>query len=151
MSEETTQNFPGDDLRGIHARFDSIDGRLTSLEDKVDRRLQDTRPIWELVLTRLDAIEGKMGGLEGKMVNLEGKMGGLEGKVGSIEGKVGGIEGKVDSIEGKVDSIEIEMRRGFRRLERMVGQLSKDVIEVRAAQSDLDSRMDKLEDERAQR
>jgi hypothetical protein len=116
MNEETTQNFPGDDLRGIHARFDSIDGRLTALEDKVDRRLQDTRPIWEQVLAKLN-----------------------------------GLETKVDGLEVKVGSIETEMRRGFRKLDRQMSALAGDVIEVRVAQHDLESRMDKIEDERAQR
>ncbi len=123
MSEETTQNFPGDDLRGIHARFDSVDGqlgsldeRLTALEDKVDRRLQETRPIWEQVLAKLD-----------------------------------GLETKVDGLEVKVGGIETEMRRGFRRLDRQMSGLAVDVLEVRVAQHDLESRMDKLEDERAQR
>jgi|SRR5687767_7855970 len=116
MSEETTQNFPGGDSAQILALLTSIDGRLAALEDKVDRRLQDTRPIWEQVLARLDAVDGRMGNLEGKMGNLE-----------------------------------TEMRSGFRRLERMVGVLTDDVLEVRADQRDLDRRMDKLEDEGAQR
>jgi hypothetical protein len=115
MSEETTQNFPGDDLKGLHARFDSIDGRLTTLEDKVDRRLQETRPIWEQVLAKLD-----------------------------------GLEIKVDGLEAKVDGLETEMRRGFRRLDRHTGVLAGDVITVRAAQHDLERRMDKLEAEHAQ-
>ena len=110
MSEDPTQNLPQDGLRQILARLDSIDsrlsnvenrlsnveGRLSALEDKVDRRLQETRPIWEQVLTRLD-------------------------------------------------SLEIEMRTGFRRFGRQVGQLAKDVMEVRADQNDLDRRMDQLE------
>lgn len=102
MSEEVTRDFSGGDLQGIHARFDSIDGRLTALEDKVDRRLQETRPIWEQVLAKLE-------------------------------------------------NLEIEVRSGFRKLERQTGQLAVDVIEVRGYQKDLEKRMDRLEDERAQR
>ena len=56
MSEELTQGLPQDGVRLILARLDSIDSRLDSLEtrlsaleDKVDRRLQETRPIWEKV------------------------------------------------------------------------------------------------------
>ncbi len=120
MSEETTQNFPGDDVRGIHARFDSIDGRLTTLEDKVDRRLQETRPIWEQVLAKLN---------------------GLEIKVDSLGAKV-------DGLEAKVDGVETEVRRGFRRLEHHMEVLAGDVVAVRAAQHDLDRRMEKLEAER---
>ena len=71
MSEETTQNLPQDNLRLILARLDSIDSRLsnvesrlTTLEDKVDRRLQETRPIWEQVLVRLDSFEGRLDSFE---------------------------------------------------------------------------------------
>jgi predicted nuclease with TOPRIM domain len=60
MSEDVTQQLPNDALRQILARFDSIDSRLTALEDKVDRRLQETRPIWEQVLTRLTAVEEQL-------------------------------------------------------------------------------------------
>jgi tetrahydromethanopterin S-methyltransferase subunit G len=96
MSEEPTQDLPQDGVRLILARLDSVDERLTTLEDRVDRRLQETRPIWEQVLARLD-------------------------------------------------SLESEVRTGFRRIERNVGTLIKDVLEVRADQRDLEDRMDKIE------
>lgn len=96
MSEEPTQNLPQDGVGQILARLDSIDTRLTAIEDKVDRRLQETRPIWEQVLARLD-------------------------------------------------SLESEVRTGFRRIERNVGMLIKDVLEVRADQRDLEKRMDTIE------
>jgi hypothetical protein len=57
MSEELTQQLPNGETRIILARLDSIDTRLTALEDKVDRPLQETRPIWEHVLARLEKIE----------------------------------------------------------------------------------------------
>jgi hypothetical protein len=38
------------------------------------------------------------------------------------------------------------MRVGFRRLSREIGVLSKDSVELRSAQNDLEARMDKLED-----
>jgi hypothetical protein len=63
MSEDITQNLPNDNMRLILARLDSIDSRLTTLEDKVDKRLQETRPIWENALaqiaeTRTEMFEG---------------------------------------------------------------------------------------------
>jgi chromosome segregation ATPase len=62
MSEETTQNMP--DGRSfeerVFARFDALDARLTTLEERVDARLHETRPIWEAVLSRLDNIESEM-------------------------------------------------------------------------------------------
>ena len=44
-------------LTQVHTRALSLDARLTSLEDKVDARLRETRPIWEGVLQRLTQIE----------------------------------------------------------------------------------------------
>ena len=47
-------------------RLDSLKARLTTLEDKVDARLYDTRPIWEAVLSRLDTIEMRLGRMDAK-------------------------------------------------------------------------------------
>jgi tetrahydromethanopterin S-methyltransferase subunit G len=74
MDEETTRNLPQDNLGRILVRLDSIDSRLgnvenrlsgvenrlATLEEKVDRRLQETRPIWEQVLVRLDGFEKRL-------------------------------------------------------------------------------------------
>jgi len=91
MSEETTQNLPQDNLGLILVRLDSIDSRLgnlesrmsnvenrlsnvenrlSTLEEKVDRRLQETRPIWEQVLVRLDGVESRVQALEGEVTGL---------------------------------------------------------------------------------
>ncbi|HEX6182329.1 MAG TPA: hypothetical protein VFZ44_00350 [Pyrinomonadaceae bacterium] len=67
MSEDRTQNLPRGDLgevlsllRSIDGRLTAVETRLTTLEDKVERRLQDTRPIWEQVLTRLTEVEERL-------------------------------------------------------------------------------------------
>ena len=78
MSEETTQPLPNDILKLIGARFDSmdkrldsidsnvrsLDGRLTAVEEKVDRRLQETRPIWEGVLAELKEMNKRLTAVE---------------------------------------------------------------------------------------
>ena len=50
MSEDRRQQLPDGDIRqvlallgSINTRLDSMDARLTALEEKVDRRLQETR------------------------------------------------------------------------------------------------------------
>ncbi|HEV7893638.1 MAG TPA: hypothetical protein VGP08_23690 [Pyrinomonadaceae bacterium] len=60
MSEDRTQNLPQGDLGEILSLVRSMDTRLTALEDKVEHRLYDTRPIWEQVLTRLTAVEEQL-------------------------------------------------------------------------------------------
>ena len=117
MSEEPTQNLPQDGVSLILTRLDSIDSRLTTLEDKVDRRLQDTRPMWEQVLVRLDAVEGQLVSFGSRM----------------------------DGFEKRLDDFGNELRSSLRSFERQVGRLAEDVLKVRADQRGLEDRMDKLE------
>lgn len=44
-------------MSSLESRVASVDARLTSLEDKVDARLREMRPIWEGVQQRLTEIE----------------------------------------------------------------------------------------------
>ncbi len=60
MSEDATQNLPNGDLKLILSRLDSIDKRFGTLEEKVDRRLQETRPIWESVLEQLKEVNTRL-------------------------------------------------------------------------------------------
>jgi predicted nucleic acid-binding Zn-ribbon protein len=124
MSEELTQPLPQDGVRLILARLDSIDSRLTTLEDKVERRLQDTRPIWEQVLVRLEAVEGQLISFDGRMVSFGSRM---------------------DGFETRLDDFGSELRSSLRSFERQVGQLAEDVLKVRADQRGLEKRMDEIE------
>ena len=124
MSEEPTHDLSRDGvglilarLDSIDSRLDSVEGRLSALEEKVDRRLQETRPIWEQVLVRLD-------GVEGQLVNFDGRF---------------------DGFEKRLDGFENELRSSLRSFERQVGRLAEDVLKVRADQRGLEDRMDKLE------
>ena len=75
MSEDITHGLPRrsfeervlSELSGIRQGLTGLDPRLTSLEDKVDARLSETRPIWEGVLARLTTIESRLGGVESEL------------------------------------------------------------------------------------
>lgn len=142
MSEELTKNLPRDDLSRILALLSSMNERLIALEDKVDRRLQETRPIWEQVLSRMEAFETRMEAFETRM-------GAFEARMGAFETRMETFEARLDSFEARLENLETEMRSGFRKLERQIGLLAEDVITVRADQRDLERRMDKLESETA--
>jgi predicted nuclease with TOPRIM domain len=51
-------------------RLTSLDERMTSLEDKVDARLRETRPIWEGVQQRLTEIESALSELNRQLKTL---------------------------------------------------------------------------------
>lgn len=98
MSEETTKHLPDGDLNRILARLDSIDARLTTLADKVDRRLQETRLIWEQVLA-------KLGNLENEMRNGFRK---LERQVGLLAEDVLIVRADQRDLEKRVNKLEPE-------------------------------------------
>ena len=75
MSEDTTQDMNGARSfeERIMARFDAMEARmerfelrLTGLEEKVDRRLMETRPIWEAVQAKLEELSEKFDRLNDK-------------------------------------------------------------------------------------
>jgi predicted nuclease with TOPRIM domain len=78
MSEDPTQNLPNSDLKlilvrldSIDARLDSINTRLTTLEDKVERRLLETRPIWESVLEQLKEMSAQLTEVNVRLTRVE--------------------------------------------------------------------------------
>ena len=140
MSEEITRQLPGDVLKLILARFDSMDkrfdsvdarfdsvdkrfdsvearldsmdGRLTTVEEKVDRRLQEARPIWERALAEIAGL-------------------------------------RAETQEG-FENVRSELNHGLRRVERQVDILNHNILEVRGDLRYLDERVTKLESEPTQ-
>ncbi len=107
-------------IEALDAKVEALDQRVEALDQKVEARLRDTTPMWEVVVSRLDTVIAEQ-------VNHSRRLDAIEVKLG-----------RLDVIEG-----EIRQLRG--RNERMIGELSRDVVEVRAAQHDLEGRLEKLE------
>jgi chromosome segregation ATPase len=100
MSEETTQNLPNGngDLRRILARLDSIDTRLATLEEKVDRRLQETRPIWESVLEQLKEVNTRLTRVEDENKDFRRMFRSAFSDISRIQGD---LEDRLDKLEGR--------------------------------------------------
>ena len=98
MSEETTQNLPNGDLKQILARLDSIDNRLVTLEEKVDRRLQETRPIWESVLEQLKEVNVRLTRVEDENKDFRRMFRSAFSDISRIQGD---LEDRLDKLEGR--------------------------------------------------
>ena len=60
MSEDLTRNLPSSFEERVLSELAAINARLISLEEKVDLRLRETRPIWEGVQNQLKGIEKQL-------------------------------------------------------------------------------------------
>jgi len=98
MSEEITQNLPNDDLKQILARLDSIDKRLGTLEERVDRRLQETRPIWESVLEQLKEVNTRLTRVEDENKDFRRMFRSSFSDISRIQGD---LEDRLDKLEGR--------------------------------------------------
>lgn len=97
-----------DRVTSIEGHITSLEGRMNALEEKVDRRMQETRPIWEAVLKRLDAVEVRMAGLESEV-----RMGvrQIDRRVEILAVDVLELRGSHHELEGRVDKLEPESKR----------------------------------------
>lgn len=130
MSEDRTQQLPDGDMRqvlallgSINTRLDSMDARLTALEEKVDRRLHDTRPIWEQVLSRLTEIEARLTNVETRLT--------------SVEERLTNVETRLEAVESEV----YDLGRKFR-------VFNADILKLQDRREDLGERLRRLESER---
>jgi tetrahydromethanopterin S-methyltransferase subunit G len=78
--DDTTKQLPTEDkldslITLVHHLTDSvknIDSRLESLEQKVDPRLQETRPIWESVQAQLKEMSMRLDDIDTRLDKIEG-------------------------------------------------------------------------------
>ena len=141
MSENLTQPLPNDGVQLILASLENLNGRMTgledrmvSLEDKVDRRLQATRPIWEQVLSRLDGVDARLNSIEARLDRIEARLDSIEVRLDSIEARLDKIEARLDKVESEVYSLN----RKFR-------VFTDDMLKVQDKQEDIEERVTKLE------
>lgn len=93
------------------------------------------------ILARLDSIDSRLSNVENRLSTVENRLSTLEDKVDRRMQETRPIW---EQVLSRLDSLENEVRTGFRRIDRHVGLLTKDVLEVRADQRDLENRLDQL-------
>lgn len=128
MNKENTADLTQDEkldlilaeIRVMKSDIRGLDVRLTSLEAKVEDRLLDTRPLWEVINARTEMI---------------------------VE-RVTRIEEQNARIEERVARIEEQNERtieALRQIDSKLEVMTHDVLDVRAAQRILASRVYALE------
>ncbi len=83
-------------LSGVEGRLLSLEERHTQLEEKVDRQLVETRPIWEAVLARLDTLEQEV---KAGFHNLNRRVGILSDDINQLRADSLGHEKRLAELE----------------------------------------------------
>jgi DNA repair ATPase RecN len=118
MSEDRTQELPGGDMKQVlalltsmNARLESMDARLPTLEEKVDRRLQDTRPIWEQVLSRLTDIETRLTNVETRLDSIEKRLEKVESEVYDLGRKFRVFNADILKLQDKQEDFDERLQQ----------------------------------------
>lgn len=110
MSEDLTKKLPKGDDRVV-SMLQQIDSRLQNLEQKVEERLYDTRPIWEKIIADIARLQ------EGQTR--------LEGDVHEIKVSIRDIYYKMDVLNETMLNVQAKHRDVDRRVRELEGKHQK--------------------------
>ena len=134
MSNNLTESLNeslGGKVDRLIAVVQSMDSRLETLDEKVDKRLRETQPIWESVQAQISELRESQQSL-------------LDSHRSLVE-DVGALRADVAGLRAEVASLRADTEKGFRtfdrRMERQIGEFER----LHAYQRDLEDRVDKIE------
>jgi len=111
MSEDITRrNMPeGSSFEErVFILLNAMNDRLTALEEKVDARLRETRPIWEGVLERLIAIESQLANVEARLDKIDDQLEAFNDKMDVLNDNTFDMRADHKSLKKRVIKLEGE-------------------------------------------
>ena len=160
-------------FKGLDQKVEALDAKVVALDQRVEalgQRVEALEQKVEALEQKVGALDQKVEALDQKVEALDQKVEALDAKVEALDQRVEALDAKVEarlrdttpmwevvvsrldtivaeqaSQGRRLDVIETELRQLRRRIEGMIAELSRDVVEVRAAQHDFEGRLEKLE------
>ena len=143
----------------VFARFDLLDDRFgRELSDvtirigKLEERQFDTKPIWERALAAIVEIHDELKGINSRLNGMDQRFDAVDLRFESMDQRFDAIDLRFDvmnksfaAIDARFDKQDIDTEDNFRGLERKLDVLNKDILELRADQRYVDSRLEKIE------
>jgi chromosome segregation ATPase len=121
--EERLQNVEGR-LQNVEVSQDAFKTQLENLDAKVEKRLQDTRPIWESVQARLADLDKKFDG------------------IGELRTE---MDSRFTKLDTDIQELRTETASGFRATGRKIGVLVENLVSLTADIRELQDRIEKIE------
>jgi chromosome segregation ATPase len=151
MSEDRTAETkdPRSFQDRVFARFDTIEGRLSSVEiriGKLEDRQYDTKPIWEQALAAIAETNRVMfAGFDEFRRQLESINARLDSMDVRFDSMFAKFEALSDKVESGSDILHTDLENGLRGVERKIDVLNKNILDLQADQRYVDSRLEKIE------
>ena len=142
MSDEITHQFPHGEIR---AHITQLDKRLIVVEEKVERKLMETQPIWSHIVSQFDVMNARFDSLDQQITvrfdSVDARLDRVEKRLDLIEVRLDRVEERLDRVEVRLDRVEERLGVVGVRLEKVEGRL--DQVEVRLEK--VETRLDKVE------
>jgi chromosome segregation ATPase len=123
-------------FREFDTRFREHDARLGNLEEVIETRLYDTRPIWE-------AVQHQITDLQQQITELRSD---VQQQITELRSDVQQQITELRSdVQQQITELRAEVEKGFRMVNRKVGLFGEQVAELYAYQRDMEERLEKVE------
>jgi outer membrane murein-binding lipoprotein Lpp len=115
-SDDLTKKVPTEDkldsllalVQEIATDVKTLNGRVDALDQKVDARLHDTRPLWEGVEARLENVESEIGSLRNET---QAGFRGLDRQMDTLSGNITRLQANQRDLEDRVDKLQEKPHR----------------------------------------
>jgi chromosome segregation ATPase len=139
MSTDTTQNLPNGPSfeERVFARFDALDAHIASMLERQER--MEARQ--EIVEARLDRMEARLERMEARLDRMEARLDEMDRRLQVLEEKAYDTKPIWERAVAEI----LELREDVHTLDRKFNIVTRDLITLRAEQTRLEDRMDKIE------
>ena len=146
MSTDTTQKLPNGPSfeERVFARFDSLDARMASMEERQER-----------MEARLERMEARQERMEARQERIEARLDEIDRRLDEMDRRLDEMDRRLQVLEEKAYDTKpiweralaeiLELREDVHTLDRKFNIITRDSITLRAEQSRLEDRMDKME------
>lgn len=114
MSEDLTKKLPRTDSEKIAlilTTVQNLETRVTNLENKVEERLYDTRPIWQKVLADITQLQEGQTRLEGEVRDIKISLRDVTRSIGALYETGIRIQAECRDLNHRFLDIELEQQK----------------------------------------
>ncbi|HSE25965.1 MAG TPA: hypothetical protein VLB68_30135 [Pyrinomonadaceae bacterium] len=154
MSEINTERINGSRSfeEQVFARFDAVDRRFDGIEVRIERlemKQLDTKPIWEQALIAIAETNAAMRNgfaIVGNAIDqINARLDVMDKRFDNVDARFEAIDKRFDGVDAGFETLSTELNDGLRGVERKIEVLNQDLLELKADQRYVDSRLQKIE------